>query len=107
MNRKPKARLERGATNAIMAKTQRAPITTQINPDHPRKPRLAYVIATGLGLGYLPLTPGTWGSLLGILLAWIALHAAQWNINLYAGNPNAEVLSFRNLDVLFTVVVSI
>jgi|SRR3989338_806142 len=27
-------------------------------------------MATGLGLGYLPFAPGTWGSLLGILLAY-------------------------------------
>ena len=37
------------------------------------KPRLALLIATALGLGYLPKTPGTWGSLLGILLACLAL----------------------------------
>ena len=36
------------------------------------KPRLALAIATGLGLGYLPKFPGTWGSLLGVLLAWAA-----------------------------------
>ena len=36
------------------------------------KPSLALVIATGLGLGYLPKAPGTWGSLLGVLLALAA-----------------------------------
>jgi phosphatidylglycerophosphatase A len=35
-----------------------------------RKPHLALAIATGLGLGYLPKAPGTFGSLLGVLLAW-------------------------------------
>jgi phosphatidylglycerophosphatase A len=32
------------------------------------KPRIALAIATGLGLGYLPKAPGTWGSLAGVLL---------------------------------------
>ena len=31
-----------------------------------RAPRLALLIATGFGLGYLPKAPGTWGSLAGI-----------------------------------------
>jgi phosphatidylglycerophosphatase A len=32
------------------------------------KPRLAYALATGLGIGYIPLGPGTWGSLEGVAL---------------------------------------
>ena len=36
-----------------------------------RKPRVALAIATAFGLGYLPIAPGTWGSLGGILLATI------------------------------------
>ena len=35
------------------------------------KPRLALVVATTLGLGYLPKAPGTWGSLAGLALAWL------------------------------------
>jgi phosphatidylglycerophosphatase A len=34
-----------------------------------KKPRVALWIATGFGLGYLPIAPGTWGSLGGILAA--------------------------------------
>jgi phosphatidylglycerophosphatase A len=37
------------------------------------KPRAALTIATAFGLGYLPKAPGTWGSLLGVLLAWGAI----------------------------------
>jgi phosphatidylglycerophosphatase A len=33
-----------------------------------RKPRLAFFIATACGLGYIPVAPGTWGSLAGILV---------------------------------------
>ena len=32
----------------------------------PRKPRVALAIATAFGLGYLPLAPGTWGSIAAI-----------------------------------------
>jgi phosphatidylglycerophosphatase A len=40
-------------------------MTTESNQ---AKPRLAFAIATSLGLGYLPKAPGTWGSLAGILI---------------------------------------
>ncbi|MBI3403987.1 MAG: phosphatidylglycerophosphatase A [Acidobacteria bacterium] len=33
-----------------------------------KPPRFALLIATGFGLGYLPIAPGTWGSLGGILI---------------------------------------
>jgi phosphatidylglycerophosphatase A len=36
-----------------------------------KKPRLAVWIATGFGLGYLPVAPGTWGSLGGIAIGWV------------------------------------
>ena len=32
------------------------------------KPRFALAIATSLGLGYLPKAPGTWGSVMGVLI---------------------------------------
>jgi phosphatidylglycerophosphatase A len=37
----------------------------------PRKPHVAFAVATSLGLGYIPLAPGTWGSLAGILIYWL------------------------------------
>ena len=43
------------------------PTDRTIGPVRP-KPRLALAIATSLGLGYLPVAPGTWGSLAGILI---------------------------------------
>jgi len=36
-----------------------------------RPPRLALLIATGFGLGYLPKAPGTWGSAAAIIIATI------------------------------------
>lgn len=52
-----------GAPSAVESPTSSA-ATTQ------RPPRLALLIATGFGLGYLPKAPGTWGSLGGLLLFW-------------------------------------
>jgi phosphatidylglycerophosphatase A len=43
--------------------------STDVSPRAPqtqKKPRLAYSIATALGVGYLRPAPGTWGSLMGI-----------------------------------------
>lgn len=43
-------------------------------------------IAAGLGLGRIPFAPGTWGSLLGLPLAWSAQHLSLgWRITLAAG----------------------
>lgn len=33
--------------------------------------RLARVLASGFGVGYLPVAPGTWGSLEAVLLVWL------------------------------------
>ena len=37
------------------------------------KGRLIQLAGSGLGLGHLPLAPGTWGSLGGLLLWWLTL----------------------------------
>ncbi len=34
----------------------------------PSKPRFALFIATACGLGYIPMAPGTWGSLAGVAI---------------------------------------
>jgi phosphatidylglycerophosphatase A len=47
-----------------VADASRPPVVAQ------RKPRLALFIATACGLGYIPVAPGTWGSLAGVV-AWI------------------------------------
>jgi phosphatidylglycerophosphatase A len=41
------------------------------------RPRLAYAVATGLGTGYLKPAPGTWGSLLGLVIAVVS-HPFTW-----------------------------
>jgi phosphatidylglycerophosphatase A len=39
------------------------------HPETQRKTRFALLIATACGLGYIPVAPGTWGSIAGLLLA--------------------------------------
>jgi len=41
--------------------------------------KLIMLIATGLGLGYLPKAPGTWGSLLGIPIHLLLIQLAAQN----------------------------
>ena len=41
--------------------------------------KLIMLVATGLGLGYLPKAPGTWGSLLGIPLHLLLIQLATKN----------------------------
>jgi phosphatidylglycerophosphatase A len=43
----------------------------------PAKPRFAFAIATALGTGYLKPGPGTWGSLVGLIVALVA-HPFTW-----------------------------
>ena len=45
---------------------------TEPQPALPRKPRLALAIATVLGVGYIPKAPGSFGSVVGIILAIIS-----------------------------------
>jgi len=54
--------VDSGTAAPRVSEASRSPVATQ------RKPRLALFIATACGLGYLPVAPGTWGSLGGILL---------------------------------------
>ena len=50
----------------------------------PAKPRFAYAIATLFGTGYLKPGPGTWGSVVGLLIAVIS-HPYSWFIFLGKG----------------------
>ena len=66
---------------------------------------LASLISTCFGLGYLPLAPGTWGSLLALPLAWFIL--SQWApyilliigfVLFFAGMLASEIHQKRNED---------
>jgi phosphatidylglycerophosphatase A len=49
--------------------------SAQPERQQPRRPLLALIFATGLGVGYAPVAPGTFGSAAGLVL-WLALPAS-------------------------------
>jgi phosphatidylglycerophosphatase A len=65
--------------------------TTSPVPAKQSPPRAALLFATAFGLGYLPLAPGTWGSLAGVGLTW-GLQQLAGALILEAGREGAWVL---------------
>jgi len=78
----------------------------------PEKPRFAFAIATVFGTGYLKPAPGTWGSLVGLIVAVVA-HPFSWfflvsqfsgvalglDLPLRAGNLGIAVLLIPSIAV--------
>lgn len=56
---------------------------------------LAVIIATGGGAGFVPIAPGTWGSLVGLLIAYGLIAAFKQNVVL-----------LQNLLIVVSVVLS-
>jgi len=74
------------------------------------KPRVAFAIATALGAGYLKPGPGTWGSLVGLLIAVLS-HPYTWFLLVGRGymlgiGRDAPLLS-SSLGTLILLVPSI
>jgi phosphatidylglycerophosphatase A len=71
----------------VMALLRKKPSVTPMKPSNnatavtgdsaAQKPRAAFALATALGIGYLKPAPGTWGSLVGLLIA-TASHPFTW-----------------------------
>lgn len=55
--------------------------------------RLVRAVVTGFGVGYLPLAPGTWGSLEAVLLVWVV----HWLL------PAHEMMVLASLLVVLTL----
>jgi phosphatidylglycerophosphatase A len=72
---------------ALPDATNTSHTTTADSPSSPaaaqRKPRFALFIATACGLGYMPVAPGTWGSLAGLALFAIPACSFFWGEILY------------------------
>src|SRR5271163_3108852 len=66
-----------------------------------RKPRIAYLIGTSLGLGYLRPAPGTWGSLAGVALAVIFSIRNDWIM------PDGWLINTEMLGRIVFVVLSL
>src|SRR5271155_5844869 len=65
-----------------------------------RKPHIAYLIGTSLGLGYLRPAPGTWGSLAGVALAAFFSIRYDWMM------PGDWSINTEMLRLLFFLLVS-
>ena len=63
-----------------------------------KKPRLAMLIATGLGVGYIPKAPGTFGSLVGIIVA-ILTHPVSLFLLLTASVNGHTIYSGIGVDI--------
>ncbi len=61
------------------------PANQVFGPAKKKSPLLAFLLATGWGAGYLPLAPGTWGSLQGLGLFWLAYWASPDHFKALAG----------------------
>src|SRR5271157_4474172 len=75
-----------------------------------QKPRAAFALATALGTGYLKPGPGTWGSLVGLLIAVLS-HPFTWFIFVGYGlhkslHEDAPLLS-GSLGALILLVPSV
>jgi phosphatidylglycerophosphatase A len=71
----------------------------------PRADQIAIAIATGFGIGLIPMAPGTWGSILG-LAAGIGLHFD--NIRLLIGpSPTLLILALQALVFLSMTILGI
>jgi phosphatidylglycerophosphatase A len=75
-----------------------------------KKPRLALFLATSCGLGYIPIAPGTFGSLAGLLLAlapYPLLVEVTFRMNLHFSGAIASLV--RGLDPVlsFEILVTV
>jgi phosphatidylglycerophosphatase A len=85
-------------------------MNVKINPEpgeahSNRAPRLSLFLATGCGLGYLPKAPGTWGSLLGILLFWLPFTITHARTNDMYVHTTSFVFSLERALQPFLVMV--
>jgi phosphatidylglycerophosphatase A len=84
--------------------------TEEVTAAGSEKPRLAYAVATVLGIGYLKPGPGTWGSLAGLLIA-VFSHPYTWFLllgkGLQMGMGRTEPLLSGSMGALILLVPSI
>ena len=88
----------------------RSPDAVSASLATPRKPRVALAIATAFGLGYIPLGPGTWGSLTAVatyffVCSWYRLptHEIQ-DVRGYGMNGLSAVWTLLAIWVLLAVI---
>jgi phosphatidylglycerophosphatase A len=73
-----------------------------------RKPWLSYFLATSAGAGYLPAAPGTWGSLVGVLIYWLSRRAFYGSgaLDLYI-HGTYYVVAFMHVAILLALFIAL
>lgn len=80
---------------------------------HMRKPRLSLFLATSCGLGYIPMAPGTFGSLAGLFLALVpfrilvAMHAIGIQSLVVSGVPVDPLLVGQTIGAVIIAFVGV
>ncbi|HEV2490580.1 MAG TPA: phosphatidylglycerophosphatase A [Candidatus Acidoferrales bacterium] len=74
---------------------------------HVRKPHLSFFFATAAYVGYLPKAPGTWGSLVGMLLYALAQKAYGYNFDLYLHDHYYLARALANRGWLLAAIIAI
>ncbi|MFZ0334362.1 MAG: phosphatidylglycerophosphatase A [Candidatus Acidiferrales bacterium] len=73
-----------------------------------RKPWLSFFLATAGGAGYLPAAPGTWGSLVGVLLYWASSRIFLGHVGIDLRWREAHhVLPFSPWTILLAVLIAL
>ncbi len=81
--------------------------TTAASPaNSKRKPRFAAFIATACGLGYIPVAPGTWGSIAGVVIWVITTVTTLYTPAVHAQGAD-PVRSFASFSVWNGLAVAI
>lgn len=86
-------------------------VVDSASPTPRKKPLFALLLATGLGLGYLPKAPGTWGSLLGLGISWAFLrlwpHAGMLDSSVHPPGFTVPFLPVALLACLSVALVGV
>ncbi len=81
--------------------------TESASPGSAAKPRLSLLIATCFGLGYLPLAPGTWGSLAGVALYWALINFWTRGFMFFGLTMRTAVILYRLYVCIPGVIVAL
>jgi phosphatidylglycerophosphatase A len=84
-----------------------------VSPEAPaKKPRLAYVLATALGTGYMKPGPGTWGSAFGLIVAVVS-QPLTWflllgpNLRVRIGNNGELAIGTGGMILLLVPTIAV
>ncbi|HLW81866.1 MAG TPA: phosphatidylglycerophosphatase A [Candidatus Acidoferrales bacterium] len=72
-----------------------------------RKPWISLFFATAGGAGYLPAVPGTWGSMVGVLLYWIVCRFSSPQLGVYRWGATIYAMPVQRWTILVAFIIAI